>query len=174
MADSIEVTLREIDAWYNELPGGTKRPSILCKIAILEYCGWLETRMDSLIRMASAECHVDTDWVEKHLIEPTHGFKYAEHFRPMLCAVIGEVFVGKVEKHVELTRAGDLDRLRSSLGELWVTRGSLAHTNTGASLGQQVTLSAPSWTINQQRIIGKVLTNYEAGITAVAAAIAAM
>jgi hypothetical protein len=33
-------------------------------------------------------------WVEDNLIGKTYGFKYIEHFRPMLCSILGDGCVG--------------------------------------------------------------------------------
>ena len=35
----IEDTLKELDRWFNELPGASDRPKLLSKLATLELCG---------------------------------------------------------------------------------------------------------------------------------------
>ncbi|GLI91542.1 hypothetical protein LMG27198_05340 [Methylocystis echinoides] len=155
MPSAIENTLRELENWFREIDGGTERPK-LAKLAMLEFCGWLEHRMDEIVRMAASNCGADSDRIEK-MINSTHGFKYDEHFRPMMCATIGDGSVSYVEKRLS-SNGTDVDHLRSLLGTYWKTRGSLAHTHMG---GVQVTLNAPSWCLNQQRVVGKILTKLE-------------
>lgn len=170
MSGSIEDTLRELDAWYQNLPGGSERPLFLAKLAMLEFCGWLELRMDEIVREAATRCGADSSWVEEKLIGKTFGFSYNDHFRPMLCSVLGAGCVGRVERRIEQQNGGDIDQLKSTLGVLWSLRGNLAHTHF-AGMTKQVTLNAPSWCINQQRIVGKILTKYEAAVLAVADAV---
>ena len=99
----IDDTLRELDRWYNELPGGSNRPTLLSKLAILELCGWLEIRFDSLVLVASSRVGLPTEWVDAEVVSSTYGFQYAEHLRKMLCRVAGESAV----RHVELTFEAD-------------------------------------------------------------------
>jgi hypothetical protein len=162
MSQAIEELLKELDRWYQELPGGSERPDLLCKLAYLEFCGWIEHRMDSLVRASATASGVNCEWVEENLIKRTHGFKYDDHFRPMICSVIGEVCVIKIESKLEASNSGQIELFKATLGSLWKIRGALAHTSSGNSLPTQKTLNAPSWVINQQRILAKAFNKYEA------------
>lgn len=161
MPASIEDTLREIDAWFNELPGGTERPKLLSKLAILELCGWLEYRLDALIENTGQACGLDPEWVGKTVIAPTYGFSYGDHIRPNLVRLIGEQGALAIEAKVAADCGAIFDQLKSELGTLWKLRGHLAHTNTGAPVAQQLTINAPSWSINRQRIIAKCIAAFE-------------
>lgn len=107
MAD-IDDTLRELDRWYNELPGGSNRPILLSKLATLELCGWLEFRFDSLVHVASARVGLTREWVEAEVVSSTHGFQYSDHLRKMLCRVVGESAVLHVEDIFETEHPGSL------------------------------------------------------------------
>lgn len=158
-------TLRELDRWYNEIPGGTERPVLLSKLATLELCGWLEYRFDALIHAAGAKAGLEKAWIDDEVVKLTYGFAYPEHFRRMLCRLVGEAAVLHVEEVFEADNPGKLEILKSSLGTLWKSRGFLAHTHMAAPpLAQQQTLNAPSWSLNQQRVIGKMIDLYEASL----------
>lgn len=162
----IEQTLKAIDAWYNELPGGTDRPRLLSRLALLECCGWIEERFDGITQATATKCQVETATSVTEAIGKTAGFEYANHFRKMLVTVGGELLVSKTEASMEANNPGDLDVMKSLLGSLWKVRCSLAHTSSATQLHQQATINAPSWTINQQRVLGKLIVKYETELTA--------
>lgn len=158
----IHDTLRELDRWYNELPGGSDRPTLLSKLAILELCGWLELRFDSLVHTASSHVGLASDWVETEVVRSNYGFQYSDHLRKMLCRVVGESAVRHVEFTFEADHPGKLEQMKAVLGMLWKSRGLLAHTHSAAPVVQQETINAPSWTINQQRVLARSIDLYEA------------
>lgn len=162
MAATIEDTLRELNSWFDSIQGAPERPKMLSKLAILELCGWIELHLDGLVERAGQHCGLDREWTQKNVIEPNHGLSYNIHLRPMLAKIIGEAGVATVEDHLEKTKPGMLEQLKSDLGSLWKDRGPLAHTNMAAPVKQQITLYAPSWAVNRQRIISKALISYEA------------
>jgi hypothetical protein len=170
MNDSIEDTLRELDAWFQDVPGGSERPKLLSKLAMLEYFGWVEHRIDEIIRNVSGRCGIDVPWVEKTLISKTYGFKYDDHFRPMLCSVLGGSCVERVEVRLNKESTTFIERLRQTLTNLSLSRNSLAHSHF-AGMNKQVILNAPSWCLNQQRITAKILIKYEAEMVVVAEAV---
>lgn len=167
MPSSIVETLQDLDSWFRELPGGNDRPKYLAKLAILEVCGWLELRMDEIIREAAQLTGVSREWVEHNTISKTYGFKYAEHFRPMLCDVLGGGCVERIEARLTPVK---IDVLAAQLGSLWSVRSSLAHTHTAGMVSQQ-TINAPSWCINQHRVIDRQLAQFEASVVSCATAI---
>ena len=57
--------------------------------------------------------------------------------------------------------AGAFDQLRSELGSPWKDRGPLAHSNIAAPVKQQVTINAPSWSRNRQRVMAEALEAFE-------------
>lgn len=160
----IEDTLKELDRWYNELPGGTDRHKFLAKLATLELCGWLEHRLDSMIQKTGALVGVDPEWVTKNVINDNHGFTYQDHLRKMLSKLVGESGALRLEKIFDQSNPGKLDQLKGSLKILSKDRGLLAHTHTRAPVVQQQTINAPSWAINQQRVIGNMLDKLEDSI----------
>lgn len=162
--DEIQRTLRELDAWYNDMHGDGNRPKLISKLAILELCGWLEHRMDEVVHEVGSRVGVDLDWARDNVIKDNHGFSYNEHLRRMLCKIVGQFAVDHIEWTFEASSPGTLDRLKSLLGTLWKKRGLLAHTHSGADAFKQETIDAPSWSIDQQKKLADLLDRFELSI----------
>jgi hypothetical protein len=167
----VDTTLKLLDAWYNEPSAGSDRPKLLSKLAVLELCGWLEGEFDRLLLAAESGRLKDATWVKDNVIKHTSGFTYNDHWRPMLAAIVGEVFVRRVEARMEANAAGELDRLKGSLKTLWRIRCSFAHADITANIAAQQAFEAPSWSINQHRVIKKLLVRYEQEMLAALAGI---
>lgn len=165
----VDTTLRTINNWYTEPANGGERPKLLSKMAIIELCGWLEGEFDRLALLVEQGRLNDATWVRENLISKTHGFNYTEHWRAMLQKMVGELFARKIESHFDAKSPGDLDQLKSLLGNLWRIRCSFTHADMQANIASQQTFSAPSWTINQHRILRRLLTSYEDSITTILA-----
>lgn len=160
----VETTLRQLDAWYREASDGAQRPKLLSKLALLELCGWLEGEFDRLILRAQAGRLDDELWVQKKILDRTNGFDYDDHFRPMLCRLVGEVFARKVEARMDAQNPGELLRLKGLLGDLWKKRCAFAHADVTANVASQQTFDAPSWTSNQFRILNGLIRRLETAI----------
>src|SRR5690606_2053407 len=115
---------------------------------------------DRLIRLV-ADGRIDTKWVEKEVILTTHGFHYSKHWRNMLCKIVGEVFALRVEEAMEVAYPGDLDNLKSMLGQLWTERCKFAHADLASNVAAAVTFNAPSLTISHYNKLKQVLGHYE-------------
>lgn len=171
MPPLIEDSLRTLVAWYDEPSRGNDRPKLLSKLALLELCGWIEETFDDLIRGIDSATINDNKWVSECVIKKTNGFTYTSHLRPMLVNLLGEILTRRVEDEMELNHNGDLDRMKSLLGTLWEKRCNLAHADVGANVASQVKFDAPSWTINQYRILKKLTSSLETSIQTVLAVI---
>ena len=62
---------------------------------------------------------------------------------------------------MEEENPGDLDRLKHQLSELWKKRCNMAHADMITNIASQTTFDAPSWAINQYRILSKLLEKYK-------------
>jgi hypothetical protein len=161
---AIENNLKELDRWYNEILGESERPKFLSKLATLELCGWLENRMDSIVYKVGELVGLEDTWIRKNVIDSVNGFDYEKHLRKMLSKIVGESGVVHLEACFEQSCPGKLDELKGAVSALWTTRCSLAHTHVGASSGKQEQVNAPSWSSNQQRVLGKILDQFEDAI----------
>jgi len=109
--------------------------------------------------------------MKKELIEPTSGFRYKQHFRPMVVGVLGEHLTRQIEESVEQDYPGDIERLVMYTSTLWKVRCNFAHTNIASNVVTQQTFEAPSWSQNQYRLISKILPRYEKAAVRIAAAL---
>jgi hypothetical protein len=160
----IDETLRELDRWYNELPGGTERPKLISKLALLELCGWIEFRLDSLVHSAGNRVGLPEDWIDDFVVMRNHGFAYGDHLRKMLCRLFGESAMQHIETTFEIDHPGLLEKFKGDLTSLWKSRGVWAHTHSAAPVAQQKSIDAPSWTINQHRILSKTIDQFEVSL----------
>lgn len=160
-------TLVAIENWYKEPTADNSRSIMLSKLAIMEFCGWLEEWMDSLIRDLDKATLTDEAWVKEKVIDGTHGFDYSKHLRPMMCKIIGEYRTRKFEASFEDKHPGELELLRQNLSSLWVTRCKLAHADIATHKASQLKVNAPSWTNNQFRVMSKRLAVYKTELLAV-------
>lgn len=157
-------TLTGIENWFKEPTSDFERPKLLSKLAIIEFCGWMEEWMDETVRLVNRRTTNDEAWVEGEIISPTHGFHYKRHFRPMLRGVVGEYRLRSFESRYESDNPGDLELIDSSLSNLWTIRCKLAHSDLAAHRRAAVNINAPSWTKNQYRVLSGRLEKYRACI----------
>jgi hypothetical protein len=119
-----------------------------------------------MARVLAIATHVESATSVTDTIDTTFGFNYGTHVRGLFLAIGGEVLLKKVEDALDAKYPGDLDRLRSELGSLWKLRCELAHGSSVAVPGQQVTINAPSWCNNKQRVLAKLIGKLEAELQA--------
>lgn len=139
----IKSTLITLDRRFSE---DMKKPNqgdpvFFSKLAILEYCGWIEESLDEIVRRA-AKGKIRTSEFRNMLesiILNTHGFEYKKNFRPMLSRVIGLQGAEFIEK--SLKDAGLYEILVSELNNMKELRNNAAHTTTK---GTTISYPAPS------------------------------
>lgn len=157
----VEDTLKQLNSWFIEPTQGGDRPKLLSKLATLELCGWLEGEFDRLALVVENVRLADPEWVKANVISKTSGFQYDSHWRAMLSRLVGEIFARRIERQMEDMFPGDLERLKSMLGMLWKIRCDFAHADLAAHISAQQTFMAPSWSLNQHRVLKKLLGEYE-------------
>jgi hypothetical protein len=157
----VDTTLKTLNTWFNEPSQGDDRAKLISKLALLELCGWIEGEFDRLVMVVEAGRLNDAAWVNESVISKTSGFTYTDHWRPMLTRLVGEVFARRIEQQMEASFPGELDQLKSLLGTLWKKRCSFAHADMTANIAAQQTFDAPSWSLNQHRIVKKLMGHYE-------------
>jgi len=140
-------TLKFLDSEYkkNLTSYDPHRPLLFAKLAVIEYCGWLELSFDEIARCGvrkKLKTESSRDILEKK-IKSTHGFSYKHHVRPLLAQSIGTIRLLQLEK--EISKDGSLDMLSSNLGSLKEQRSEAAHTFVS---GRTLKYNAPSVTIN--------------------------
>ena len=142
----IRSTLKFLDGEYNRhfLHRDSEIPVLYAKMAILEYCGWLELTFDEIARNCVRQKlrTVASRKVLEDQICRTHGFTYKKNVVPLLVYGLGSVQFLKVER--KLAANGELQTLQSHLGTINKSRGEAAHTFTS---GRTSRFDAPSTTL---------------------------
>ena len=124
-------TLISLDASYTSAltSPSPEHAVFFSKLAILEYCGWIEEVFDQIIRR-SVKGQLNTQefkqMLETSIIGNTHGFQYKKHFRKMLTSAVGLRKAEIIEKY--LKDSGQFDILVSELENIKRDRDSAAHT----------------------------------------------
>jgi hypothetical protein len=168
----VAATLEQLDGWYNEPSAQIgDRPQLLSKLALLELCGWIEGEFDRLIRKAEGGRLRDPKWLTKDVVDRTSGFTYPKHLRWMFANVFGELFVQRIEKEMETSFPGELDRLIITLKELWTRRCNFAHADFAANVAAQRVFDAPSWSRGQLATVTQLITEFDAAMTRALASI---
>jgi len=124
------------------------------KLAIIEYCGWIEETMDAIIA-AYAKGNVKTPPFIESLnskINKTYGFQYKKHFRPLLVHIVGIIRCERIQSTLDSN--GDLTILESELNNYVVHRNKAAHTHISNVLPRY---PSPSATIGSLHIIYPIL-----------------
>ncbi len=150
-------TLKALDIKYNQalLTPNPLEPVYFSKLAILEYCGWIEESFDLIVRR-SVKGRLKTDvfknMLNQSVIENTYGFEYKKHFRPMLSRAIGLRDMEIVEG--ALIDKGQLDKLTSELDTIKKLRDNAAHTWIN---GTTMSYPAPSYIKTRFEIIYPIM-----------------
>jgi hypothetical protein len=82
----------------------------------------------------------------------------------MLCRLVGESAMLHAESTFEADNPGKLEQFRGALTTLWKSRGVLAHTHSGALVNKQEKINAPSWSVNQHRVLSKMIDQFETSL----------
>jgi hypothetical protein len=140
----ILANLKQIDVRYNN-SSSTKERLFWSKLAIIELCGWIELTMDDIIwRCAKRRCRNASTLSEVEvMIKGTYGFKFKDHFRPMLINLTGFIGYEKLSKRFDSAK---IDAMKSALGALVGPRNGEAHTYIK---GVTRIIDAPSVTIGR-------------------------
>lgn len=122
----------------------TKENLFYSKLAIIEFCGWIEMSMDDVItRCAKRRIKLlgNAKTIEREIVGRNYGFQYDQNFRSMLMKLVGLIGVERIERQLDV---GIHIRFVSTLGTLKKQRDSEAHTYIK---GTTRNIDAPSVTI---------------------------
>jgi hypothetical protein len=140
--------LKKINQLFND-PGNSsdiEKQRLFSKLALLEFCGWIELTMDSIVEDYAKKRLKDKknfDEFKKNKIDRTYGFDYEKHFRSMLIHLIGICNIELMEKDMNQQVKALFE---STLKLLWPNRSSHAHTHIQ---GTNASFDAPSITIKR-------------------------
>jgi len=153
---NILASLAMLDREYNNalLSPDPNKAVYFSKLAIIEYCGWLEETMDAIIA-GYAKGKVKTvpfKEILKSRIEKTYGFQYRKHFRPLLVHVVGIIRCERIQS--VLDSSGELATLESELDNYVEHRNKAAHTHISKILPSY---PSPSATIGSLKTVYPIL-----------------
>lgn len=156
--ERLRKTLRFLDVMYqqHQTSEDPEEAVAFAKLAVLEFCGWVEMTIDDIARGAvqvSLPAEVDRKPLEA-LIKGTHGFNYSSHVSPLLVSAIGSVRFSAIERTME--NEAVLERFKGILNttEFNRMRNQAAHTfNDGA----QRNYDAPSSVLGKLQQISPLM-----------------
>jgi hypothetical protein len=126
------------------------------KLAVLEFCGWVEMTIDDIAREA-VRGSLPTEGDRRHLetlIKNISGFDYEQHVAPIFVASVGSVKFSAIEQ--TMMKDGILDRFKLILNsrDFKTMRNRAAHTFND---GVQRNFDAPSTVLGKLREIEPIL-----------------
>lgn len=138
--------------------------NLLCKMAALELCGWIEDTHDEIIlncleKIKSNLNNSDTNFKKlesdiKKQLNNTHGLSYTNHLRKLLVLTLGEYLTLKLEKDI-----ATIESLQSELDTFHHYRNDLAHQSVTNPRLQQ--LLAPNIVFQKFQTISIALKEIE-------------
>lgn len=128
--EDILTTIDKLDEKYNMalMSESPQDATFYAKLALLEYCGWLEETLDDIV-ISSIHGQLTTQPFKQMfdaIVLGTHGFRYKKYFRPMLVKTMGIVRVEKFE--IQIEQNGDLTIFKAELDTMAESRNIAAHT----------------------------------------------
>lgn len=164
----IEKTLNQLQDIYDlqdEIDNPFISKELLCKIAHIELCGWLEDVFDDLIKncknnILNSIQHHDKNvkdkfnpWstaVDKE-ISNIYGVSYTNHFKKLLIKLLGDFMVLKIEYQIGFDK---IEIFNNTLEVMHKDRNILAHQSS-YNIFQQKTIDSPN----------KILLNFRQNIS---------
>ena len=161
--ERLRKTLQFLDGMYqqHQVSEDPEEAVAFSKLAVLEFCGWVEMTIDDIAR--SAVCVTLPELEDRkpleRLIKTTSGFNYEKHVIPLLVTAIGSTRFSVIER--TLIDEAVLDQFKSILNSSDFTRmrNRAAHTYND---GTQRNYDAPSAVIGKLAQIAPLLERMKA------------
>lgn len=178
--NTVLLTLSQINDLYNKqsdepISKHIVENRLLCKLAVIELCGWLEDEFDKLIlfhldnvskQISNFDQSVYKDYSKNYQewrsgttkdVSKVYGMSYSGHFRKLLVLLLGNMNVLILEYRVGLD---NLELLSNQLKILQDNRNELAHKSY-LNITRQEIFQAPSVTIQAFHNIYPILEKFE-------------
>lgn len=159
---SIFNTLSLLDIEYGRATG-VALPLLFSKLAVIEFCGWIEESFDTLCRDYISSCIVNVDNQNKieSAIKKNYGFSYDMNVYPMMCRVFG---INNLENILDSFPPVHYNNMVSLLATYTNQRNRAAHVNT--IIGVTPAYLAPSAVISDYNKIKPAFQYLESAISA--------
>lgn len=153
----IEKTLNELDVLYND-PECKNITVYFSKLAIIEFCGWIEDSVDDLALQYAKNNLQDKTKIKyyENRIKKIHSFEYYDNIRPLLIMLVGLRRFENIEK--KLNKNGDISKFIASLNSLIENRNKAAHKHTNNVI---INFDAPSKILSDWRVVYDILKKIE-------------
>jgi hypothetical protein len=149
------------DLKYEYDESSTQWAILYSKLAIVEFCGWIEQTFDKvLFEYAENKVCENYSLYIKEVIKKHHGFNYNDHIRKMILEVVGINNLENLEDFLSYTN--DLDTLKSILNTLTKIRNMATHTYT--SHGATPNYHSPSVILSNIKKITPIMQKIETEI----------
>ena len=138
----IEAKLQRLDTEYNNSILDPDLPIFYSKLAVIEFSGWIEDSVDSIVY----------DYIDNHIVDPivkknikenvnkNYGFKYYSNLFKVFTSVLGVDTWENIEDKLKPQNLVDLENVTSTFTGI---RNKAAHS----SIVVMATFSSPSTTI---------------------------
>lgn len=142
MIDKTEIlqTLQRLDTEFNDYISDPEMPIFFSKLAVMEFCGWIEMSFDSILK-DYIQSHIVDDRCKKIIegfIRKNSGFAYETNTFQIFSIVLG---ANNWENILDVIPAKEKVDFKNTLQEYSEIRNVAAHTNTA---GTTSTYKAPS------------------------------
>lgn len=137
----IENILRKLDLEYNNFSSDIQMPILFSKLAVIEFCGWIEESFDQILfdYIDSHIIYTDNSKVIKKFIDDTYGFNYEKHTFKIFSAVIG---INDWENILDQLPIVDSLNFKTILKNYSKIRNTAAHTHS--PMGTTKSFDTPS------------------------------
>lgn len=128
---TIRQTLQRVEMEYSKYMStpDPDMPQLLSKLAILEFCGWLEVSIDSILYDYLDSHLIDTNGkrIIKGFVKDVYGFSFERHIYKVFSLVVGS---NNWENIFDTLSATDKSNFESIVDTYSQIRNKVAHCNT--------------------------------------------
>lgn len=159
----IENNIVIIEVKYNNPSTSTHEQILYSKLAVLEFCGWIEESLDQILKdyIITKVSTTNQTYIDKCVIRKNSGFQYENYTRKMFCSVLGIENLETIE--TILNYGGQISTLESLLSNYTGLRNNAAHNST--PIGTTLSYNAPSIVLSDFRRIKPIFVDLESTIS---------
>jgi len=152
---NIENTIKDLDIKYNNKSSTNNEILLFSKLAVMEFCGWIEQSFDQILTNYLNNKNIGTKHIDyaNTIIDSVHGFGY-DTVRNLFLNILGIKNIETIENSI----GSDLVQLKPKLNDWLKKRHSAAHTYVS---GTQQNYPAPSEVLNNLNILFPIMQKLE-------------
>jgi len=160
----IENNIVIIEGKYVDPSTTTHEQILYSKLAVLEFCGWIEESLDQILKdyLIPRVSAPNQTYVDKNIIKKNSGFEYERYTRRMFCSVLGIKNLEIVETTLN-GYGGQITTLESMLSSYTTIRNNAAHNST--PVGTTLIFNAPSIVLSHFRSIKPIISDLETTVS---------